>query len=49
MNHAIFVIPAYALGILLPLGLAAQAAIRLRGARRTLAVLEPQGRMGRRA
>lgn len=49
MNHAIFVIPAYALGILLPLMLAVQAAFRLRSARRTLAVLEPHGRTGRRA
>ena len=48
MNHAIFVLPAYALGILVPAGFAFQAAFRLRRARRRLAVLEPQGR-GRQA
>jgi heme exporter protein CcmD len=44
MTHAIFVLPAYALGVLVPVGFAAQAALRLRRARRRLAVLEPQGR-----
>lgn len=47
MNHAVFVLPAYALGVLVPAGFAVQAALRLRRARRRLAVLEPRGR-GRR-
>ena len=48
MNHAIFVLPAYALGVLVPVAFAMQAALRLRRARRVLAALEPKGREGRR-
>ncbi len=46
MNHAIFVLPSYALGVLMPAGFAIQAALRLRRARRVLAALEPQRREG---
>lgn len=50
MNHAQFVLPAYALGVLVPAWFAVEAALRLRRARRVLAALEPgQGRSGRRA
>ena len=48
MNHAIFVLPSYALGVLVPVGFAVQAALRLRRARQVLAALEPQAREGRR-
>ncbi len=48
MNHAIFVLPAYALGVLVPAGFAAQAMLRLRRARRVLTALEPQSRERRR-
>lgn len=44
MNHAQFVLPAYALGVLVPSWFAAAAALRLRRARRVLATLEPAGR-----
>jgi hypothetical protein len=49
MNHAEFVLPAYALGVLVPAWFAVGAALRLRRARRVLAAVEPlQGRSGRR-
>jgi heme exporter protein CcmD len=44
MTHAAFVLPAYALGALVPAGFAVQAMLRLRRARRRLAVLEPDRR-----
>lgn len=44
MNHAVFVLPAYALGVLIPGWFAVAAALRLRRARRVLAVLGPAGR-----
>ncbi len=49
MNHAEFVLPAYALGVLVPGWFAVTAALRLRRAKRVLVALEPaQGRGGRR-
>ena len=47
MNHAAFVLPAYALGVVVPLWFAAGAAARLRRAKRRLAALEPERRAGR--
>ena len=47
MNHLAFVVPAYALGVLVPVWFGVQAVVRLRRARRRLAALEPQGREGR--
>ena len=47
MNHAAFVLPAYALGVLVPVWFAAGATARLRRAKRRLAVLEPARRAGR--
>ena len=47
MTHMAFVLPAYALGALVPAGFAVQSVLRLRRARRVLAALEPQGREGR--
>ena len=48
MNHAEFVLPAYALGVLVPLWFAAGAATRLRRAKQRLAALEPERRPERR-
>ena len=47
MNHLEFVIPSYALGVLVPLWFAYDATLRLRRARRRLTVLEPDRRAGR--
>ena len=47
MNHMAFVLPSYALGVLVPVGFAIQAVLRLRRARRVLAALESEGRGGR--
>lgn len=47
MNHLEFVVPSYALGVLVPLWFALDAAGRLRRVRRRLAVLEPERRLGR--
>jgi hypothetical protein len=41
MNLLPFIAGAYAIGLVLPIGLAIQAAVRLRVARRRLAALEP--------
>ena len=45
MNLVPFIAGAYAIGVMVPIGLAIQAALRLGAARRRLAALEP----GRRA
>jgi hypothetical protein len=47
MNHVAFVAPAYALGVLVPLFFAFDAAARLRRVKRRLAALEPERRAGR--
>ncbi len=44
MDHAVFVIPAYALGVVVPLWLGVQAAMRLARARQALAAVEVRGR-----
>ena len=49
MNHAEFVLPAYALGVLVPLWFAAGATTRLRRAKRRLAALQPERRPERHA
>lgn len=42
MTHLPYIIPAYALGILIPAGFAVAAWVRLRAARRRLAALDPR-------
>ncbi len=46
MNLLPFIAGAYAIGLVLPIGLAIQAALRLRAARRRLVAIEP-GRAAR--
>lgn len=49
MNHLPFIAGSYALAVIIPAWLVVSAWTRLGRARRRLAALEPQGRMGRRA
>ncbi len=44
MDHAAYVLPAYALGVIVPMWLGLQAALRLARARRRLAAVETRGR-----
>lgn len=44
MTHLPYVVPSYALGVIVPFGYAAAAWLRLRAARRRLAALDPRGR-----
>ena len=44
MTHLPFIAASYALGLAVPIALAAQAWIRMRTAKRRLAAIEPRGR-----
>jgi hypothetical protein len=44
MNHLPFIAGAYAIGILLPIAFAIDAALRVRAARRRLAAIDPRQR-----
>jgi len=42
MTHLPYIVPSYALGMLVPLGFGLAAWLRLRGARRKLAAVDPR-------